>query len=157
MSEIAGSAGACAAPLETQPERELTMKCATIGCPAKATHTVTYTMPGQRDETSTDDTCAGCAEGYSRRPALKAAVTTMAATQTQRECTAEEAAVWRARHSDGYQAGRGDARCGHGNRFELIEVPAELPGENGAQYAARHVGIAWEIGYTSAWRYEASR
>lgn len=75
----------------------------------------------------------------------------------QAECTEEQGATWRERHSDGYQAGRGDARRGHGNRFELIEVPAELPGENGAQYVARHVGIAWSIGYAEAWAYETSR
>lgn len=79
------------------------------------------------------------------------------AAPVQPECTAAQGATWQARHSDGYQAGRGDTRRGHGNRIALIDVPPELPGENGAQYVARHVGIAWEIGYTEAWRYETSR
>jgi hypothetical protein len=74
----------------------------------------------------------------------------------QRECTADEGAAWQRLFGDGYATGRGDARRGHGNRFPVIDVPAELPGENGARYVARHVGIAWEIGYANAWAWYSS-
>lgn len=71
----------------------------------------------------------------------------------QRECTPEEAQRWTREHSDGYQAGRGDGRWGRAPRIPLIEIPPDLPGECGAQYVARHIGIAWQIGYSGAYRY----
>ena len=72
----------------------------------------------------------------------------MATIERQRECTAEEGQRWQERHGEGYRVGRGDARCGR-ERIDLINVPPERPAEEtGAQYVARHVGIAWEIGYT---------
>ena len=73
-------------------------------------------------------------------------------TDHQREATAGESAQWQERYGDGYQAGRGDARWNRGPRDgALTEIPAELPGETGAQYVARHVALAWRIGYTRAW------
>ena len=75
----------------------------------------------------------------------------------QRECTPEEGQLWQERYGDGYAAARGDILWNAGPRIDLIEIPAELPGECGAQYAARHVGQAWEIGYTAAWRFELKR
>lgn len=77
-----------------------------------------------------------------------------ATTTTQRECTPEEGQHWQAQHSDGYRAGRGDARFARGPRIDLIEVPPEIPGECGSRYVARHVGQAWEIGYTRGYLYE---
>lgn len=78
-------------------------------------------------------------------------------THVQRECTEAEGQLWQERHGDGYRAGRGDGRWNRAPRIDLIDIPPELPGECGAQYVARHVGIAWEIGYTHAYRYEAGR
>lgn len=71
----------------------------------------------------------------------------------QRECTAEEGERWRRDRGDGYQAGRGDGRWNRPPRIPLIEVPPDLPGECGAQYVARHVGIAWQMGYAEGYRY----
>jgi hypothetical protein len=73
-----------------------------------------------------------------------------AITEPQRECTPEESQLWRERYSDGYKAGRGDVQWNSVRGDLVIDIPAELPGECGAQYVARHVGIAWQIGYTSA-------
>lgn len=47
-------------------------KCATIGCKNTATHELTYTNPGYRDEPVVEPVCQGCGEGYVRRPTLKA-------------------------------------------------------------------------------------
>lgn len=52
-----------------QAELDLRPRCATVGCKAKATKRITYTqlgVPGQ------DDVCDPCADGYLRRPALRA-------------------------------------------------------------------------------------
>jgi hypothetical protein len=74
------------------------------------------------------------------------------------ECTAEQAQQWERRFSDGYRAARGDIGGNAGPRIELAPgVPADVPGENGAEYVARHVGRAWEIGYVSAWEYELAK
>ena len=75
----------------------------------------------------------------------------------QADCTPEQGEQWQARYGDGYAAGRGDARWGRQPRIALIEIPAEIPGETGSQYVARHVEQAWEIGYSRAWRYETVR
>lgn len=71
-----------------------------------------------------------------------------------RMCTPEEGQRWQHDYSEGYRVGRGDARWNAAPRIGLIEIPAELPGEYGAQYVARCVGIAWQIGYTRAYRFE---
>jgi len=70
-----------------------------------------------------------------------------------RECTPEEAQRWTREHRDGYAAGRGDGRWGRAPRIDLIEVPPDIPGETGSAYVARHVGIAWQIGYSSGYEY----
>jgi len=67
------------------------------------------------------------------------------------ECTAEQAGLWAERYQDGYRTGRGDARWNAAPRIELIAIPAEVAYETGAQYVARHVSIAWQIGYTRAY------
>lgn len=73
------------------------------------------------------------------------------------ECTPEQGQLWQAQYGDGYSAGRGDGK-GCGSRDgALIDIPAELPGENGAEYVARHAELAWRIGYTRAWDYEHAR
>lgn len=72
---------------------------------------------------------------------------------THRECTAGEARRWTHDHSDGQAAGRGDGRWNRAPRVPLIDIPADIPGETGAAYVARHVGIAWQIGYSAAYRY----
>lgn len=71
----------------------------------------------------------------------------------QRECTPEEARQWTREHGDGYAAGRGDGRWNRPPRIELIEIPPDLPNECGAQYVARHIGIAWQVGYSGGYRY----
>jgi len=71
----------------------------------------------------------------------------------QRECTPDEGSLWRERYTDGYSTGRGDGRANRAPRMELVTIPAEVPGENGSQYVARHVGIAREIGYTRGYRF----
>ena len=81
----------------------------------------------------------------------------MTTVTMQRECTEDEAQLWHRRYTDGYQAGRGDGRWNRVPRIPLIEIPAEVPCESGAAYVARHVGIAWEIGYARAYRYETAR
>jgi hypothetical protein len=72
------------------------------------------------------------------------------AMTVERECTPEESQLWRDRYSDGYQAGRGDVKWNSVRGDLIVDIPPEVPGECGARYVARHVGIAWEIGYTSA-------
>jgi hypothetical protein len=78
----------------------------------------------------------------------------MDTTERIPECTAEQGQQWREQYSAGYRAGRYDIRFNAGLRMELIEIPAELPFETGAQYVTRHVGNAFAIGYAAAWRYE---
>jgi len=73
---------------------------------------------------------------------------------THRECTAEEGQQWQRDHSGGYAAGRGDGRQDRAPRTGLIGIPADVPGETGASYVARHLGIAWQIGYSAAYRFE---
>ena len=75
----------------------------------------------------------------------------------QRECTSEESQRWRRDYTDGYQAGRGDARWNAAARIPLIVIPPEVPSESGAAYVARHLGIAWQIGYTRAYRFGTAR
>ena len=72
-------------------------------------------------------------------------------------CTPGQGQRWQARYSDGYQAGRGDARRGAGPRIPLIDVPEEDPYETGARYVTVFLPIAWEIGYTRAYTYETRR
>jgi hypothetical protein len=81
----------------------------------------------------------------------------MATAVVQRECSAEEGQRWQSRFGEGYRAGRDDVRWNAGPRIPLIEVPEEHPGECGAQYVARYVDLAWEIGYTRAYVYEMAR
>lgn len=76
-----------------------------------------------------------------------------AAAMAQRECTPEEAQRWQQQRMDGYRAARGDITWHAGPRITLADEPPEIPGECGAQYVARHVGHAWELGYSAAWRY----
>ena len=64
------------------------------------------------------------------------------------ECTPEQGEQWQAQYGDGYAAGRGDGRRGGDRDGALIDIPAEAPGETGAEYVARHLGSAWRIGYT---------
>jgi hypothetical protein len=73
------------------------------------------------------------------------------------ECTPQEGERWREQYSDGYSTGRGDVRWGAPPRIQLITVPGEMPGETGAEYVARHVGRAWEIGYTRAYQFDSAR
>lgn len=44
-------------------------RCATIGCTNGATVRIAY---GPWDDRAWDDCCEGCADGYTRRPALRA-------------------------------------------------------------------------------------
>ena len=60
---------------------------------------------------------------------------------------ATPATAWREQYSDGYRTGRGDAQCGQ-QRMPLVAIPAELPGETGAQYITRNLQSARAIGYT---------
>jgi len=78
----------------------------------------------------------------------------------QRECTAEEGELWTARYTEGYRCGRSDMRSSTGHlRWpeRVISIPADVPGESGAQYVARHFGIAWQIGYSRAYLYYSAR
>lgn len=77
--------------------------------------------------------------------------------ERQRECTPEEGQHWQQQRSDGYAAARGDILWNQGPRIPLVDEPGEVPGETGAQYVARHVGQAWELGYSAAWRWELSK
>jgi hypothetical protein len=74
-----------------------------------------------------------------------------------RECTPEEGQRWQRDHSDGYATGRADGYWHRAPRIELIKIPPDIPGETGAAYVARHVGIAWQIGYSAAYRYARER
>ena len=73
------------------------------------------------------------------------------------ECTPEQGQRWQEQFSEGYQVGRGDARWNASPRIPLIEIPAENPYETGSRYVTRNLPIAWEIGYTRAYRYETGR
>lgn len=53
-------------------------RCGSIGCKSLATHTLTYSFPGDRDLTFTELVCRPCGEGYTRRPTLKATITPIA-------------------------------------------------------------------------------
>lgn len=82
----------------------------------------------------------------------------MTVTETvARECSAEESELWRAEYTEGYRVGRGDAHALPYPRVRegwlLPSIPAELPGETGAQYVARNVSQARQVGYTRAWLY----
>jgi hypothetical protein len=73
------------------------------------------------------------------------------------ECTAEQGQQWQEQYGEGYRVGRGDARWNASPRIPLIEIPPEDPYETGSVYVARHAGIAWQIAYTRAYRYELAR
>lgn len=47
-------------------------KCDTIGCPAPATHTLTWRGIATEDATYSEQVCEPCGQGYLRRPALRA-------------------------------------------------------------------------------------
>ncbi len=74
--------------------------------------------------------------------------------ERQRECTPEEAQLWQARFGDGLSHGHSDGRWNREPRIPLMDQPADIPGECGAQYVARHVAIAWELGYSHAYLWE---
>jgi len=77
---------------------------------------------------------------------------------TQREATADESAQWQRQYTAGYEHGRSDARFQPGPRDgALIDIPAEVPGETGAQYVARHLPVAWRVGYARAWEFYSAR
>ena len=77
--------------------------------------------------------------------------------ERQRECTEAEGELWRERYTAGYSHGRADARWNQVRDDVLVDVPAELPFETGAQYVARHVDLAYRIGYTGAVRFARSQ
>jgi urease accessory protein UreE len=70
------------------------------------------------------------------------------------ECTPEQAAQWSAQFSEGARVARGDVLWNAGPRIPLIEIPPEDPYETGSRYVTRWVHLAWQIGYTHAYRYE---
>jgi hypothetical protein len=70
-----------------------------------------------------------------------------------REATPEESALWQARYGSGYSRGRTDGQWGDVDGCLLIDVPGEIPGECGSRYVARHLGIAYQIGYTRGVQY----
>jgi hypothetical protein len=80
-------------------------------------------------------------------------MTTATATRVP-ECTPEQGAQWQHDYAEGYRVGRGDARWNASPRIPLIEIPPEVPYESGATYVTRWVHLAWQIGYTRAYRYE---
>ena len=80
-----------------------------------------------------------------------------AASVVQRECTPAEGKCWQEQRCEGYRVARGDILWDQEPRIPLVGEPAEVPGETGAQYVARHVGQAWELGYAAAWRWEMRR
>ena len=82
---------------------------------------------------------------------------TMTSTDAvQRECTPEEAAKWVSDRNEGYVRGLWDARQSRLPAVPIGDAPAEVPGECGAQYVARHVGIAWQLAYVEGWRWGES-
>ena len=75
-----------------------------------------------------------------------------------REATPEESALWQARYTTGYQHGRGDTLNGDVRADVVLAViPAEVPGETGSRYVARHLDDAYRIGYTRAWQWYSAR
>lgn len=82
---------------------------------------------------------------------------TCAVCAPHRECTPGEGQRWQAQHGDGYRVGAGDARADRAPRIQLIPVPAEIPGETGSRYVARHVAQAWPIGYTTGYAWTSGR
>ena len=75
-------------------------------------------------------------------------------TRTSRvECTAAQGEQWQAQYGEGYAVGRRCAQWGDSREGALIDIPPEVPGECGSVYAARHLGIAWRIGYTDGWTF----
>jgi hypothetical protein len=83
-------------------------------------------------------------------------ITQLPASEPVAECTPEQGKQWQTRYTDGYCHGRRDARDGRINRAYVVAIPAELPMETGAQYVTRHLGQAWEIGYTAAVHYQVA-
>ncbi len=73
------------------------------------------------------------------------------------ECTPEQNERWRTQYSEGYRVGRGDVQWNAEPRIPLVSIPAEMPGETGAEYVAKHAGLAWQIGYARAYRFESGR
>jgi hypothetical protein len=88
--------------------------------------------------------------------ALRTMDVTTTVTTARNECTAEQGAEWQAKYSDGYRAARSDVLWNADPRIALVTIPPEMPGETGAEYVARHVGQAWEIGYTAGYRFQQS-
>lgn len=84
-------------------------------------------------------------------------MTATAASAVQRECTADEGSQWKERYTTGYQHGRSDMLNGSVRERVLLSPPAEVPGETGAQYVARHADLAYRIGYTRACQWYASQ
>ncbi len=78
----------------------------------------------------------------------------MTRPEVQRECTPEEGKRWQEQRSEGYRVALGDIKWNAEPRIPLVDEPREVPGETGAQYVARHVSQAWELGYSAAWRWE---
>lgn len=101
---------------------------------------------------TTEATCPGAT---TVRAAVVAENERFRVAMTRPEATPEQAARWKRQHSDGYRAGRGDARA-RSQRMALVDVPAELPGETGAQYVARCLPDAWAIGYTRGYTWECA-
>jgi hypothetical protein len=63
--------------MSSKPDR-----CATIGhAGIPATHEITWTQPGARNEPVTERVCAPCADAYTQRPALQAVVRAIPARQ----------------------------------------------------------------------------
>lgn len=60
---------------------------------------------------------------------------------------------WVEQRTEGYRVACGDILWNQPPRVPLVSEPAEVPGECGAQYVARHVDRAWELGYAAAWRW----
>ena len=70
-------------------------------------------------------------------------------TRTSRvECTAAQGEQWQAQYGEGYAVGRRCAQWGDSREGALIDIPPEMPGETGSRYVARHIALAWRIGYT---------
>ena len=93
------------------------------------------------------DTVLAVAAGDARMTALTAERECL----VTREATAEESALWQSRYTTGYAHGRSDALCGRVRADAVLAViPAELPGETGSRYVARHLDLAYRIGYTRA-------
>ena len=79
---------------------------------------------------------------------------TTATAERVAECTPEQGQQWQHDYSEGYRIGRGDVFWNMAPRIPLIDIPPEIPGETGSRYVTRYVHLAWQIGYTRAYRYE---